>query len=159
DGTPAGTALVKDINPGSAGSSPSGLTAVGDRLFFSAQAPGTGRELWVSDRTPEGTTLVQDILPGTGSSNPQLLKAGGGQLFFTADDLVHGRELWVLATERVERVVLNDGSAQRSRVTSLTVTFTGAVTIDPGAFELLRQGGSPVSLSVAVSVVDGRTIA
>ena len=72
---------------------------------------------------------------------------------------MHGRELWVLAPERVGSVVVNDGSAQRSRVTSLTVTFSGTVTMDPGAFELLRQDGSAVSLSVAVSLVDGRTVA
>ena len=35
DGTEAGTVLVKDINPGSAGSSPFALAAlVGETLFF-----------------------------------------------------------------------------------------------------------------------------
>src|SRR5262249_45709863 len=56
-------------------------------------------------------------------------------------------------------VVVNDGSAQRSMVTSLTVTFSTAVAIDPGAFELLAQGGSLVSMNVATSVVDGKTVA
>src|SRR5262249_58028218 len=59
----------------------------------------------------------------------------------------------------VAGVLVDDGSAQRSRVTSLTVTFSGTVTMDPGAFELLRQDGSPVGLSVAVSEADGRTVA
>ena len=37
---------------------------------------------------------------------------------------------------RVESVVINDGSAQRSMVNSLTVTFDRVVTFDPGAFSL-----------------------
>ena len=44
---------------------------------------------------------------------------------------------WDLA--RVKSVQVNDGSAQRSMVNSLTVTFDRPVTIDAGAFELRRQ--------------------
>jgi hypothetical protein len=60
---------------------------------------------------------------------------------------------------QVESVAVNDGSEQRSMVNSLTVTFGGEVTLDPGAFEVTRQDGSPVELSVAASVVGGRTVA
>jgi len=59
----------------------------------------------------------------------------------------------------VESVVVNDGSAPRSRVTSLTVTFSTEVTLDAGAFELRRSDGSLVELAVAADVVDGRTVA
>ena len=65
----------------------------------------------------------------------------------------------VVAPARVASVVVNDGSAQRSMVNSLTVTFDGPVTLDPGAFELSRQDGSPVELTVAASVVNGQTVA
>ena len=65
----------------------------------------------------------------------------------------------VVAPARVAGVAVNDGSAQRSMVNSLTVTFDGPVAIDAGAFELTRQDGSPVGLNVAASVVDGRTVA
>jgi hypothetical protein len=64
-----------------------------------------------------------------------------------------------IAPARVEGVAVNDGSAQRSMVNSLTVTFDGPVTLDDGAFELHRQDGSPVALSVAAAVVDGKTVA
>jgi hypothetical protein len=64
-----------------------------------------------------------------------------------------------VAPARVAGVAVNDGSAQRSMVNSLTVTFDGPVTLDPGAFEISRQDGSPVELNVAASVVDGRTVA
>ena len=59
-----GTRLVQDTNPGAPGSVQAGLTVVGDRVFYFAFEPGTGRELWVSDGTPEGTRLVRDINPG-----------------------------------------------------------------------------------------------
>ena len=49
----------------------------------------------------------------------------------------------VIAPTRVASVVVNDGSAQRSMVNSLTVTFDRAVTLDPGAFELSPAGRQP----------------
>jgi ELWxxDGT repeat protein len=152
DGTAGGTSSVHSERP-------YWLTSLGDRLFFSAFASGTGQELWVSGGPSAGTRLVTDINPGAASSGPQWLTAVGGRLFFGADDGVHGRELWVLAPERVESVTINDGSAQRSRVTSLTVTFSGGVSFDPGAFELLRQDGSPVGLEIVTSLAEGRTVA
>jgi large repetitive protein len=54
-------------------------------------------------------------------------------------------------------VVVNDGSAQRSMVTSLTVTFSTFVRLDPGAFELVRQGGGVIDLQVADAVVNGHS--
>jgi membrane-associated phospholipid phosphatase len=65
----------------------------------------------------------------------------------------------VPAPARVESLVVNDGSAPRSMVPSLTVTFTGLVARDAGAFGLRRQDGSPVALAVATAEADGRTIA
>ena len=130
DGTPGGTRLVRDIEPGPADSFPwpliaagdlllfgagvesrqlwrtdgtvdgtvrllpseasagrpevDELTAVGDRLFFTAMDPRTGVELWVSDGSPEGTRLVRDIRPGPEHSEPRRLTSVGGRLFFTA---------------------------------------------------------------------------
>src|SRR5262249_38478239 len=52
---------------------------------------------------------------------------------------------------RVESVVVNDGSAQRSMVNSITVTFGGAVFLDPGAIELRRQDGTLVHFQLDVS--------
>jgi hypothetical protein len=65
-----------------------------------------------------------------------------------------------LAAPQVESIVINDGSAQRSKVNSITVTFDSLVTVDPGAFELRRQGTSaPVGLIVALSEQNDRTVA
>jgi acetyl esterase/lipase len=63
------------------------------------------------------------------------------------------------APPRVASVRVNDGSAQRSMVTSLTVTFSTVVTLDPGTFALVRQDGTLVGLNVTPSVFDGRTVA
>jgi large repetitive protein len=46
DGTNAGTRLVTDLYPGTTGSDPRELTTAGNHLFFSAETPDRGRELW-----------------------------------------------------------------------------------------------------------------
>jgi ELWxxDGT repeat protein len=92
-GTAAGTVLVKDIIPGSAGSGPGYLTNVNGTLFFTASA-GNGRELWKSDGTEAGTVQVKDIFPGSTGSYPHSLMNMNGTLFFTASDGTNGWELW-----------------------------------------------------------------
>ncbi|MBD2090623.1 hyalin [Microcoleus sp. FACHB-1515] len=87
--------LVKDIFPGSGGSSPEGLAVFNNKLYFSARESGAGYELWVTDGTTAGTQLVKDINPGVGSSYPNGFFAFNGKLFFTADDGSTGEELWV----------------------------------------------------------------
>jgi hypothetical protein len=62
------------------------------------------------------------------------------------------------APATVASVVINDGTAQRSMVTSLTVTFSSVVHLDPGAFELVRQDGGAIQLQVAEAVVDGHSV-
>jgi ELWxxDGT repeat protein len=94
NGTAAGTVLVKDIDPGSANSSPRNLTDVGGTLFFEGDDGTHGPELWRSDGTAAGTFMVKDINPGSPGSYPDHLTAVGGTLFFSADDGVHGPELW-----------------------------------------------------------------
>lgn len=98
DGTPAGTLLVKDINPGVAGSSPDIHTAlVNGFLYFTAETATTGRELWRTDGTAIGTTLVKDIVAGPGGSNypgKYYLYSLGTTMLFMARTLANGVELW-----------------------------------------------------------------
>lgn len=61
-------------------------------------------------------------------------------------------------TPTVRSFVVNDGTAQRSIVKSLTVTFGGPVTFDPGAFEVRSRDGRSVGLNVASSLVDGKNV-
>jgi len=62
------------------------------------------------------------------------------------------------APQKVESVVLNDGSAQRSMINSVTVTFSAVVHLDPGVFELVRQGGGVFDVRVSQAVVDGHSV-
>jgi trimeric autotransporter adhesin len=94
DGTPAGTVLVKDINPGADHGHPLDLTDVANTLFFSAETVEHGRELWKSDGTEAGTTLVKDIAPGSASSDIRYALNYQGQLYFQANDQVNGLEFW-----------------------------------------------------------------
>jgi hypothetical protein len=59
----------------------------------------------------------------------------------------------------VASVVINDGSAQRSLVTRLTVTFNGIVFLDDGALQLHRREHGLIPLDVTVSVVGSQTVA
>jgi hypothetical protein len=67
----------------------------------------------------------------------------------------------VQAAPTIVSTVINDGSAQRSRVTSLTVTFNYAVSFAgsvASAFTLTRTGGGAVNFSATASVVNGVTV-
>jgi ELWxxDGT repeat protein len=99
DGTPEGTVMVKDINPGSGSSlpSPARLKNVNGALFFGASDGSNGTELWKSDGTLTGTVMVADINPGSGSSSPNRFVLSGTTLFFVANDGAHGIELWALS--------------------------------------------------------------
>jgi hypothetical protein len=74
-------------------------------------------------------------------------------LYEGTDDALAG------APQSVESVVLNDGSAQRSMVNRVTVTFGGAAILDPGAIELRRQDGTLVGARLSISLLGGKTVA
>src|SRR5690606_25151608 len=91
--------LYKDINSlinqGSISGDPE-YTTVGNKVFFVASEPLTGKELYVTDGTTGGTTLI-DINPGKGASSPAGLTEMNGVLYFSATDgsqSTAGTELW-----------------------------------------------------------------
>jgi ELWxxDGT repeat protein len=102
DGSPDGTTMVADINPGTAGSNPFSLTSVDGTLYFDASDGTSGVEPWRSNGgplVPGSTERVDDINPGPGSSFPALDGQGAyvglnGTVFFRADDGTNGAELW-----------------------------------------------------------------
>ena len=98
DGTPTGTKLLLDINPGISGSYPQNFTESNDKLYLTAYDDENGLELWVSDGTSTGTQILLDIDPGIGNyggSYPYNLIQFDGKLYFTANDGENGHELWV----------------------------------------------------------------
>ncbi|HSS77224.1 MAG TPA: ELWxxDGT repeat protein, partial [Thermoanaerobaculia bacterium] len=96
DGTPGGTALLRDVLPGPAGSGATSFTAAAGQLFFAAHDGAHGFEPWRTDGTPDGTRLVQDIAPEGASSYPADFTLAGDKLFFSANDGISGTELWAL---------------------------------------------------------------
>lgn len=96
DGTPDGTILVRDINPGPAASGPLSAGVLDSNLYFYADDSIHGRELWISDGTRDGTRLVRDIRPGasSGSVHGNRMARLGHRLYFRSDDGIHGDELW-----------------------------------------------------------------
>ncbi|RCH77088.1 MAG: hypothetical protein DBX04_02005 [Candidatus Poseidoniales archaeon] len=89
-----GVQLVKDINYGSADSSPSLFESMGGELFFTADDGISGMELWKSDGTNSGTMIVSNIAANGSSSWPGQKISVGDTLFFTANDGISGYELW-----------------------------------------------------------------
>jgi hypothetical protein len=97
---------------------------------------------------PDGTTAYVLKLAGDEYRSYRMRT-----LYEGIDDALAGAPL------TVENVVVNDGSAQRSMVNRITVTFSGAAILDPGAIQLRRQDGSLVEAQLAVSVAGGKTVA
>jgi ELWxxDGT repeat protein len=149
DGTAAGTVLVKDINPGSASSSISNITAVGSWIYFLADDGSSGKELWVSDGTADGTRQVADINPGTGDSEFDELVVAGTTLYLFRRDGEEGdlSELWALdasaafASSRLS-VRANTPAIQEGNSGSTVLNFTIERTGD-------TTGTSSVSWAVA----------
>jgi ELWxxDGT repeat protein len=87
--------LVADINtiPIPYGSEPDDFINFNNQLYFTANTPGYGRELWKYDKV-SGASLVKDIASGSSSSDIDGLKVINNYLYFSADDNKHGDELW-----------------------------------------------------------------
>src|SRR5207244_40005 len=114
------------------------------RVPVSVMLPAATRppEQWTYNLWPRNSAVI-----GQNSAVPDLAPNDGNAPVRT------------VAPALAQGLAVNDGSEQRSMVNSLTVTFDGRVTVDAGAFGLSRQDGSPVGLTVAASLVNGRTVA
>ena len=101
DGTTDGTQLVKDINPGVAGSDPKALTNVNGLVLFGATDGNGQRLLWRSDGTTAGTQPLQHLAPLPNEANGERpsFAAAGPNIFFSADDDVYGQELWKISLQ------------------------------------------------------------
>lgn len=93
DGTSQGTRKL-EIYPGLPSSNPREFLASGNLVYFTADHPDYGAELWRSDGTEAGTVLAADIEPGPLGSEPQDLKVIGNKLYFHARRSAIGRELF-----------------------------------------------------------------
>jgi ELWxxDGT repeat protein len=178
DGTRAGTRLVKDLQPGSASSSPYNLTVSNGILFFSAEVRAVpvsepegesveetyaegdyGRELWRSDGTEAGTILVRDIRPGGGGSDPYELTDVGGTLYFTANDGSTDYELWKSDGTEAGTVLVKDirpgGGSWPSNLTGVGATLYFNAYDGVHGHELWKSDGTEVGTVLVKDINPG----
>jgi len=94
DGTEAGTVRVKDIRPGTGGSSQSSLTVVGtDALIFGANDGSNGSELWEERRDGGWDGAGSEHRCWDGGSFPISVTAVGSTLYFVANDGATGAKI------------------------------------------------------------------
>jgi ELWxxDGT repeat protein len=86
--------MSRQIRDGRRSSRIEQITALGDRVVFSATTPIHGKEPWVSDGTPGGTMMLADIAEGDRNSIPYQPVVARGRVFFTAHDADRRAELW-----------------------------------------------------------------
>jgi ELWxxDGT repeat protein len=85
DGTSAGTRILRDIVPGSAGSEPFDFTPAGPVTFLFTTTPAGNVALWRTDGTSAGTALVMDLgPPPAGGNHVAPLGVVAGHFVFTA---------------------------------------------------------------------------
>jgi ELWxxDGT repeat protein len=156
DGTSNGTVMIKDVRPGSGGSSTDQFAAVSSRRFWFRANDGTnGSELWSSDGSTAGTAMVSDLHP-TGDGFPDDLTLCCGELLLVADDGWIGRELWKLNPgATAEPFGLGCGKGPRTPSfrgsdpaigTTMTLSGHDAMPLSAGIVLLGLEGAAPIPL-------------
>lgn len=92
DGTTS--TLVKEFIPGAAGAILYSPFIMNNKLYFVAETPAEGKELWVTDGTAAGTQLVKDIIAGSGGSNPSNFVQYRYHTYFSADNATGDRQVF-----------------------------------------------------------------
>jgi ELWxxDGT repeat protein len=168
DGTVSGTALVKDINPGSTltggvstfnSSNPTDLVAAGGYVYFAANDGADGAQLWKSDGTAAGTTMVTSGNLSGGGMNPANLADVGGKLFFTANDGSDGNQVWTTdgtapGTLMVSNLQPSTGTANPSQLTAVGGTLYFTANTSSGV-QLYRADGVPADTRQVSNVTNG----
>ncbi|MEZ5965495.1 MAG: hypothetical protein R3F56_16800 [Planctomycetota bacterium] len=162
DGTTTGTVLVADIYPGPQTSAVAEMTAVGDRLFFTALSPSSGRELWSSDGTPGGTRIVFELGAGALSTAVFRLAAFGSRLVMVVDDVTHGAEPWITDGTAMGTMLLRDIAP--GAATSEPLAFTAAgdklfftATTPAAGMELWATDGTSAGTNLVADIIPGPT--
>jgi len=167
--------LVGDIAPGTDGSSPSNLNAIGNTLYFTANDrttdengvdAGHGAEIWRVG-TSGAAVRISDILPGNGDASAKQFTVAGTSLYFVANDGTSGFELWRVAAgaNAPESLAINpigggiatdsDGYLSNAHLTSLgsNIYFVGNNGVHGNQIWVAGDSGSPTRLTS----IDGPT--
>lgn len=152
DGTIAGTALVKDINLGTANSGPHELMILDDVLYFLASDGVNGVDLWRSDGTETGTYIAIDSAFPDRPTDIDQLTTVGDLLYFTANS---NRELWVTDGSSAGTLRIRDYDPNYGELTDLvgiedTLYFRPTKT---GATELWASDGSVAGTVLVADII------
>jgi len=157
--------MVADINPGTAGSGPGGVSAISDHsVLFAAFEASAGRELWRSDHpySESATHLVKDIRPGSASSAPGGLTKSGHAFYFSAIDGVHGTELWMTDGTAEGTVLVKDinpgvGSSSPIGFTDVDGTLFFTASDPQHGRELWKSDGTAEGTELVSDISPGST--
>jgi ELWxxDGT repeat protein len=167
DGTPSGTALLKDIYPGTESSAPRLLTGLGSTFFALANSP-EGLELWSTQGTPASTSLVKRLSPFASSRAERVSFVHQGRLFFSFPSHVGvsmsepqvetGYELWVTdgtASGTQPLAKFPTGNVENFTVFKDRLFFSGG---GSGGQELWSTDGTAAGTRQVVDLAPGQTI-
>lgn len=161
DGTPGGTVMVKDVQPGAGSGLDNSVifSVVGSKLFFTADDGVAGKELWVSDGSSGGTVMLKDIYPGATSSGLTMRGVLGGNLLFAATDGTAGRELWKSDGTAAGTVMIKDifAGPEPSAPGPMTVLngFAYFSAISGNGQELWRTNGTNAGTTLVKDIYPG----
>jgi len=112
DGSPLGTRLIKDIEPGPGGSWPTTPVVWGNNIYFFARDTEVGWSLWTSDGTEDGTiAIAPGVLPPTSFiSGIEFIGEVNGTAYFSGFDNVLISTRGTKATTNVERFEISSGA-------------------------------------------------
>lgn len=132
----------------------SGFTLASLSLTLNGSAvPLTGATLVTSDNVTYTIGNLGSVTSQIGSYSITLTAAGSGIVDAVGNSLVGNasQAFTVQAASPIgtPTVVIGDGTAQRSEVRQVVVTFDRAVTLGVGAIDLVRSDGTSIPLSIA----------
>lgn len=150
DGTIDGTFMVRDCIPGATGSSFTGITHVGNVMYFQG---GNGNALWRSDGTTDGTYAIRSF------SIMRKVTAFNGNLFFSAANSNEGEELWRhhIGNNTTQQLVDLNGSNGASLPCNFHVTpnLMYFMANTNSGWELWKSGGTAATTSLVKDINPG----
>jgi ELWxxDGT repeat protein len=164
DGTRAGTAVVKDILPGSQdGISPffpERLMVLDGIVYFAAGDSTHGAELWRSDGTTDGTFMVKDTWPGPpGQFRLPNGAPSTGPFFFAGGAEFSAFALWKsdgteAGTRQVKDVLISNGSLDPPEFAYLHGTVFFSAYDETTGYDLWKSDGTEAGTVIVKDVSD-----
>lgn len=152
DGTPGGTVLLKDIasDPMEASSSPSGLTKIGDRVYFRTSSSTNSPTNPVGLHSTDGTSQGTQALEATSGFNAAPYFSGGFAAFGGSEKVLSygftpnsGTEMWVWDEDNGTTTLLPEVYPGPGSSVPHTSSASGAAVVELGG-RLLFAACDPI---------------